>query len=114
MDDLANALANYCNVVPHGIVVFLPSYAFLDSATKRWRESGALNRMGNRKKVRAVRLLKDFVCARRGGDADGRHHPCHAATHNRSSLSLRAERTWNGCWKSIGRGSMPPNRLHTA
>ncbi|CEH19298.1 chl1 helicase [Ceraceosorus bombacis] len=51
LDDLANALSNYCNVIPHGVVVFLPSYAFLESATRRWKESGALNRLGNKKKI---------------------------------------------------------------
>ncbi|PWN40758.1 DNA repair helicase [Ceraceosorus guamensis] len=51
LDDLASALSNYCNIVPHGLVVFLPSYAFLESATRRWKESGALNRLGNKKKI---------------------------------------------------------------
>lgn len=56
LDELANSLVNFSNVVPHGVVVFLPSYAFLDTAVARWKESGALARIATKKKVRCVQL----------------------------------------------------------
>lgn len=51
MDELANAVSNYCNIVPHGTVVFFPSYASLGSTLDRWRQSGALERIGKRKQL---------------------------------------------------------------
>lgn len=51
LDELANALCNYGNIVPRGMVVFFPSYASLESAWKRWTETGALERLGRRKQV---------------------------------------------------------------
>ena len=36
MDELGRALLNICTVVPDGVVVFSPSYAFLDNIVKRW------------------------------------------------------------------------------
>lgn len=49
LDDLANCLVNYANIVPHGLVVFLPSYAFLDTVLARWRETAALKRLEGKK-----------------------------------------------------------------
>jgi chromosome transmission fidelity protein 1 len=36
IDELGRALLNLCTVVPDGMVVFFPSYAFLESVVKRW------------------------------------------------------------------------------
>lgn len=36
LDDLGRALLNICGAVPDGVVVFFPSYAFLDTIIKRW------------------------------------------------------------------------------
>lgn len=36
IDELGRALLNICNIVPDGIVVFFPSYSFLETVTKRW------------------------------------------------------------------------------
>jgi chromosome transmission fidelity protein 1 len=36
LDELGRALLNICAVVPDGLVVFFPSYAFLDTVVKRW------------------------------------------------------------------------------
>lgn len=38
-------------VVPDGVVVFLPSYAFLDKVKAFWMKSGLLQRLGERKQV---------------------------------------------------------------
>ncbi|WFD05647.1 RNA helicase [Malassezia vespertilionis] len=54
LDDLANALSNYCNIIPHGIIVFLPSYASLNMTMARWKITGALDRIAKRKRVRCI------------------------------------------------------------
>ena len=36
LDELGRALLNLCIVVPDGVVVFFPSYAFLEMVVKRW------------------------------------------------------------------------------
>ncbi|CAL3969756.1 unnamed protein product [Diplocarpon coronariae] len=36
LDDLGRALLNICTVVPDGVVVFFPSYAYLTSIVSRW------------------------------------------------------------------------------
>lgn len=51
LDELANTLSNYINIVPRGMVVFFPSYGSLDATLVHWRRSGALDRLGRRKKV---------------------------------------------------------------
>ena len=51
LDELAVALGNYTNIVPHGMVVFFPSYATLDAALARWQHTHALERLSRRKKV---------------------------------------------------------------
>ena len=44
-------LVNFTNVVPGGIVVFVPSYAFLNSVTSVWQSSKLLDRLRTKKKV---------------------------------------------------------------
>ncbi|UZJ52223.1 hypothetical protein CBS101457_001543 [Exobasidium rhododendri] len=51
LDELTNCIASYCSVVPHGVVVFLPSYAFLDALTLRWRVSQGVQRIASKKAV---------------------------------------------------------------
>lgn len=36
VDELGRALLNLCTIVPDGVVVFFPSYGYLDSIVKRW------------------------------------------------------------------------------
>ena len=36
LDELGRAMLNICTVVPDGVVVFFPSYAFLEMVAKRW------------------------------------------------------------------------------
>lgn len=38
-------------LVPDGVVVFLPSYAFLDKVKAVWTKSGLMTRFGERKQV---------------------------------------------------------------
>ena len=62
-------MLNFTNVVPGGMVVFLPSYGFLNVVTEKWRASGVLEKMGAKKKVRIVvlpyRLASDGTVAGR-------------------------------------------------
>jgi chromosome transmission fidelity protein 1 len=39
IDELGRALLNICSVVPDGVVVFFPSYAYLSSILSRWETS---------------------------------------------------------------------------
>lgn len=36
LDELGRALLNICTIVPDGVVVFFPSYKFLDTVVQRW------------------------------------------------------------------------------
>lgn len=51
LQELAQCLINIVNIVPNGMVVFLPSYAFLNEAKSKWSENGTLSRMQRRKKI---------------------------------------------------------------
>ena len=52
IDELGQAMANLAAVVQAGMVVFLPSYGFLDTVLERWKASGLYARLGSKKKVR--------------------------------------------------------------
>lgn len=54
IDELGRTLVNVCNIVPAGLVVFVPSYAFLDKLMARWKDAasgGLLQRLGSKKKI---------------------------------------------------------------
>lgn len=54
LDELGRTLINLCNIIPAGLVVFVPSYAFLEKVMTRWRDSssgGILQRLGSKKKI---------------------------------------------------------------
>lgn len=51
IDDLGHAIANVAAVVPDGIVVFLPSYSFLDEAVGRWQATRLWQRLVGRKNI---------------------------------------------------------------
>jgi len=51
LDELGRLLLNVCRAVPHGVVVFLPSYAFEAQAHARWKQSGILQQLSAVKKV---------------------------------------------------------------
>ena len=51
--ELGQILLNFTNVVPAGMVVFVPSYGFLNVVTEKWKASGVLDKLGAKKKVRA-------------------------------------------------------------
>ena len=49
--NLGLALLNLCAIVPDGVVVFFPSYAYLDEVVQAWTASGLLAKLAGRKKV---------------------------------------------------------------
>ena len=38
IDELGRAMLNLCSVVPDGVVVFFPSYSYLETVVKRWSQ----------------------------------------------------------------------------
>jgi chromosome transmission fidelity protein 1 len=49
--ELGTLLANMINLIPDGVVIFLPSYSFLDKLKEAWTENGTLRRLDAKKKV---------------------------------------------------------------
>lgn len=49
--DLGRALLNLSSVIPNGMIIFLPSYKFLEIAIQYWKNSGLFQRLKKRKKV---------------------------------------------------------------
>lgn len=59
-DSMGESLALVCNIVPHGVLCFFPSYSLLEKLLQRWRVTGMLAR---------IATLKDVVVEpRQGGD----------------------------------------------
>uniref|UniRef100_A0A1B0B910 DNA 5'-3' helicase n=1 Tax=Glossina palpalis gambiensis TaxID=67801 RepID=A0A1B0B910_9MUSC len=51
LSDISAILENLCNVVPAGLVCFLPSYDYLDTIYNHLQTCGALERISKRKRV---------------------------------------------------------------
>ena len=54
--ELGQILFNFTNLVPDGMVVFVPSYAFLNTIRKHWETSGMLSKFAAKKVVRGICL----------------------------------------------------------
>ena len=39
-DAVGETVLHYCKIIPHGVLVFLPSYALLDKLQARWKSTG--------------------------------------------------------------------------
>ncbi|KAG0148021.1 hypothetical protein CROQUDRAFT_61025 [Cronartium quercuum f. sp. fusiforme G11] len=50
-DELGQSIANICNVVKDGVVVFFPSYAILELLRARWKTTGLMGRLETRKEI---------------------------------------------------------------
>jgi chromosome transmission fidelity protein 1 len=51
MDELGRAILNLCNVVPGGVVCFLPSYEYEKRLYTHWTTTGCLDKINSKKKV---------------------------------------------------------------
>ncbi|KDN45742.1 DNA repair helicase [Tilletiaria anomala UBC 951] len=51
LDELGSALSNFCNVIPDGMVVFVPSYKVLNTFMERWKATKQLDSLMRRKKL---------------------------------------------------------------
>ncbi|KAM8719222.1 hypothetical protein ACLKA7_011867 [Drosophila subpalustris] len=76
LKELTMVLQNLCSVVPAGLVCFLPSYDYLDMVYAQLQQSGALQRISQRKRVfresaggSVEQLLQQY--AETIGDGDG-------------------------------------------
>ncbi|CDR46824.1 RHTO0S13e02278g1_1 [Rhodotorula toruloides] len=49
LDELGQAIVNIAAIVPKGMVVFVPSYDFLNQAQTRWQKSGMIKRLAAKK-----------------------------------------------------------------
>jgi len=64
-------LFNFASIVPGGMVVFLPSYGFLDVVQIAWQSSGLLDKLKSKKKVfsepqestQVETVLREYTCA---------------------------------------------------
>ncbi|GBG27852.1 ATP-dependent DNA helicase chl1 [Hondaea fermentalgiana] len=73
MDEIARSLVNMCSLVPNGLVVFLPSYAYADQLFARWKESNQWTRLEAKKTivcdtrdaVQSDKLLETYAAAAR-------------------------------------------------
>ncbi|KAI0827672.1 DNA repair helicase [Trametes gibbosa] len=61
ISELGQILLNFTNVVPGGMVVFVPSYAFLHAVTKQWKTSGMFEKLNAKKKVFSEPLQSNEV-----------------------------------------------------
>lgn len=43
VDSLGRTILSFCNVIPHGLLVFFPSYPARTNCLRRWRETGEKN-----------------------------------------------------------------------
>lgn len=55
MTELGQILTNLVTLVPDGLVVFLPSYSFLNALRAKWKETGTLERWGQKKTVSRIK-----------------------------------------------------------
>ena len=51
IDELGNSILTLTNIVPKGMVVFLPSYGYLDIVLARWKHTKLLNRIQQHKDI---------------------------------------------------------------
>ena len=54
MDEVGQAVVNFCNVIPDGVVCFFSSFTYLEQVYKRWSSSQSGNilaRLAKKKKV---------------------------------------------------------------
>ncbi|KDQ09930.1 hypothetical protein BOTBODRAFT_58448 [Botryobasidium botryosum FD-172 SS1] len=78
LGELGQTLFNLANLIPDGMVVFFPSYAFLGQVKKLWQETGLLTKLGAKKAVffepqesgDVEKVLRDYAAAIKTKPAD--------------------------------------------
>ena len=58
--ELGQIMLNFANIVPSGMVVFFPSYAFLNDVRAIWQQSGLMDKLNAKKKV--SRMVYPSIC----------------------------------------------------
>lgn len=58
MSELGQILVNLVNIIPAGLVVFFPSYKFLNTVQRLWANSKVLEKIAARKTVGNLHNLK--------------------------------------------------------
>ena len=81
IDELGRTMMNMANIVPHGMVVFLPSYNYEAVVMARWKETGLLHTLNSKKEMfhetrgsgAAVseRTLRNYATAARSAPSRG-------------------------------------------
>ena len=51
LDELGRCLSNICNMIPGGLVVFFPSYAYEAKVYEHFEKTGVLTRLAGKKKI---------------------------------------------------------------
>jgi hypothetical protein len=51
LTELGAVIQSVIGLVPHGVVVFLPSYAFLDKVKAFWTRSGLLQKLADKRQA---------------------------------------------------------------
>jgi chromosome transmission fidelity protein 1 len=49
--EVGQIILNFASMIPAGMIVFVPSYAFLNSVVAAWTKSGLWQKMAAKKKV---------------------------------------------------------------
>lgn len=58
---LGQVLLNFANVIPAGMIVFFPSYKFLNTAKDQWAKSGTLEKFASKKEVSTFISFKTLI-----------------------------------------------------
>jgi len=51
LDEVGKVIGNLVNVVPDGLVIFFPSYSYMELVVKRWKSTGQLERIEKKKEL---------------------------------------------------------------
>ena len=51
MNDAGNMICNYAHVIPGGVIVFFPSYAYLNDVVLHWTKSQIIARLSKKKQL---------------------------------------------------------------
>ena len=43
LDSLGRTILSFCNLIPHGLLVFFPSYPMMNKSVEHWKKTGEIN-----------------------------------------------------------------------